>query len=143
MHVALTSDGTTTKAYLDGVVIRNITGLSGNVSSSLSPLKIGARSATEVSLSPHNRFNGPIDEVAIYGRVLANAEIQAIRATSGAGLYKPCDANGGGIIRFDDVLAMISFLRRGKALLDNADSYPDGVVNFQDVVAILPAFRTP
>src|SRR5204863_9797752 len=62
-----------------------IDGLSGTVIATTGPFKIGSRSALQVSAAPASRFNGLIDEVSVYSRVLSGTEIQAIYIADGAG----------------------------------------------------------
>jgi len=77
-HCALTFDGTTVRVYVNGTLTRSIDGLSGTVIATTGPFKIGSRSALQVSAAPASRFNGLIDEVSVYSRVLSGAEIRAI-----------------------------------------------------------------
>jgi uncharacterized protein (TIGR03437 family) len=77
-HVALTFDGNSAKAYLNGVLTRNIAGLSGMVNVTSGPLRIGSRSDFAIGVVPQDRFNGLIDEVALYNRALSASEIQSI-----------------------------------------------------------------
>jgi YD repeat-containing protein len=74
-HVALTFDGSTLNLYVNGVneARQSITGNYGWYGNSTSPdLAIGSRDNTG------NYFNGIIDEVYIYNRVLSVAEIQQL-----------------------------------------------------------------
>jgi len=74
-HVALTFDGSEAVAYLDGQETRRVGGLSGSVSVTTAPLKIGSRSDGVVAVLPRERFNGLIDEVRIYDRALTPEEV--------------------------------------------------------------------
>ena len=68
-HVALTFDGTTVKAYINGVAA-GTKAVSGTMFASTAPIEIGARNNAHF-------FNGNIDEVRIWTRVLTEAEILA------------------------------------------------------------------
>src|SRR5262249_50103824 len=81
----LVFDGTSVRTYVNGVLARTITGLSGNIIQTTGAFKIGSRSANQVSLDPLSRFNGLIDEVGIYNRALSASEILAIVNAAGAG----------------------------------------------------------
>jgi uncharacterized protein (TIGR03437 family) len=75
-HVALTFDGSSVKAYINGTLTRNITGLTGTIPSTSGPLRIGSRAV--LTNQPREGFNGLIDEVAFYNRALSASEIQSI-----------------------------------------------------------------
>jgi uncharacterized protein (TIGR03437 family) len=77
-HVVVTFDGGSAKAYINGVLTRNITGLTGAIPASSGPLKIGSRSSTVLAFAPREGFNGLIDEVAFYNRALSASEVQSI-----------------------------------------------------------------
>ncbi|MFQ5635884.1 MAG: LamG-like jellyroll fold domain-containing protein, partial [Gammaproteobacteria bacterium] len=69
MHLAGTYDGETLRAYRDGVLITANPAPSGPADAEFAPLSVG-KNAT----SP-GYFEGDIDEVRIYNRVLSDAEI--------------------------------------------------------------------
>ena len=80
-HVAVTYDGAQFRMYLNGVLTRT-TALSGTLTVSTLPLRIGGNAIWG------EYFGGQIDEVRVYNRALAIAELQAdmttpITATSG------------------------------------------------------------
>lgn len=77
-HVAVTYDGATARTYINGVPMRVLTGLSGDIIATAGPLKIGSRSEDVLSRLPDDRFNGRIDEVSLYNRALTPEEILAI-----------------------------------------------------------------
>jgi len=77
-HVAITYDGSTAKTFINGVLTRTVSGLSGSVSVSTGPLKIGARSSPILE-----RFNGSIDEVKLYNRALADCEVDRLAGGTG------------------------------------------------------------
>lgn len=78
-HVALTFDGGSAKTYINGVLTRNITGLSGMINATSGPFRIGSRSDSVIRGSnPQDGFNGLIDEVALYNRAFSASEIQSI-----------------------------------------------------------------
>ncbi|TVZ56254.1 putative secreted protein (Por secretion system target) [Lutibacter sp. Hel_I_33_5] len=68
-HVALTFDGTTVKAYINGVA-SGTNSVSGTMFASTAPIEIGARNNAHF-------FNGTIDEVRIWTRTLTITEILA------------------------------------------------------------------
>lgn len=68
-HVVGTYDGTTMSIYVDGN-LENTTSHSGNIPSSSSELLLGKH------LNFNRHFEGSIDEVAIYSRVLSPGEIE-------------------------------------------------------------------
>ena len=71
-HVALTADGTTLKLYVNGV-LENSTSQTITPAPNNQPLLIGAKDSDELSF----RFNGTIDEVAVYSRAKSADEIAA------------------------------------------------------------------
>jgi hypothetical protein len=77
-HFAMTWDGSTLKAYINGNLAITDAG-SGSVVTNSDPLRIGAR-ADLVSF-----YKGQIDEFSIYNRPLSQAEIQAIHTAGTAG----------------------------------------------------------
>ena len=79
-HVAFTSDGSTTKIYIDGqLVAQGVQIFPDNAGVDLS---IGRRSDS------FRFFRGKLDEVEIYNRALSAAEIQAIFNAGSAGKCK-------------------------------------------------------
>jgi RHS repeat-associated protein len=76
-HFAATWDGTTTKIYLNGALVKTQT-MTGAVTTSTGLLKIGG-----TSVFGDNRFvDGLIDEVRIYNRSLSQTEVQTDKNTS-------------------------------------------------------------
>jgi len=88
-HVALTFDGSSVRAYVDGALTRALSGLTGTLTNTAGPLKIGSRGDDRINLWPNDRFDGRIDEVTIYDRALSHAEIQSIFSAGSAGKCKP------------------------------------------------------
>jgi hypothetical protein len=88
-HCALTFDGTSVRIYINGNLTRTVSGLSGSISATTGPLKIGSRSAGEVAVNPAVRFNGLIDEVSIYNRSLSASEVSGIYNAGTAGKCLP------------------------------------------------------
>ena len=84
-HVAMTFDGTTAKAYINGKVTRTITGLRGKMPETNGSLRLGGRSPAVISKAPQDRFNGRIDEFSIYNRALTPAELENIVRTVDTG----------------------------------------------------------
>jgi hypothetical protein len=95
-HVALAFDGSSAKAYVNGVLTRSIDGLSGSVNTLASPLRIGTRSDSPAPASLE-RFNGAIDEVSFYNRALAATEIEAIVTADSTGKCVPSAPVGGSV----------------------------------------------
>ncbi len=77
-HIALTFDSNSARAYINGALTRNVTGLTGSVNVTPGPLKIGSRADSIIGSNPEQQFNGLIDEVALYNRALSASEIQSI-----------------------------------------------------------------
>jgi uncharacterized protein (TIGR03437 family) len=120
-HVALTFDGTTARAYVNGALTRTLTGLSGSGANSTGPLKIGSRSTAVLANNPGASFNGLIDEVEIFSRALAQAELQAIYNAGSAG---KCLA---AICARPNFLNMVNFpAQTGPAAVATADFNNDG-----------------
>lgn len=94
-HVALTFDGSSAVAYVNGLSTTSIEGLSGTIGNLSGPLKIGSRSDTVINLAPQEPFNGLIDEVAFYNRALSADEIAAI---FNAGSEGKCKESVGGSV---------------------------------------------
>jgi fibronectin type 3 domain-containing protein len=74
-HVAGTYDGTTQRLYVNGAQVASLA-LSGSITTSTSPVKIGGNAIWS------EWFTGLIDEVRIYSRALSPAEIQSDMSTS-------------------------------------------------------------
>ena len=75
-HVAVTYDGSTATAYLNGIADGSFTMPCSGDCGDAANLAIGARSGGPA----HGRFTGLIDEVQIFDRVLSPGEIQSIYA---------------------------------------------------------------
>src|SRR5207248_6908965 len=69
-HLAATYDGTTERLYVNGAQVASLA-ISGTISTSSSPLKIGGNAIWG------EWFDGLIDEVRIYNRPLSAIEIQS------------------------------------------------------------------
>jgi hypothetical protein len=69
-HLAMTWDGATTRLFVNGAQVASVAS-PGPLASSTGPLRIGGNSLAS------QWFNGRIDEVRIYGRPQAAAEISA------------------------------------------------------------------
>jgi hypothetical protein len=74
-HVAGTYDGTTIRLYINGVEVANAQ-VSGVIAASTGPLRIGGNSLWG------EFFQGQIDEVRVYNRVLTQAQIQSDMKTA-------------------------------------------------------------
>src|SRR5262249_27127631 len=88
-HWALTFDGSSVRVYINGAVTRTLTGLSGTITPTTGPFRIGSRSANQIYAARNDRFNGLIDEVSVYNRALSDGEIQAIYLAGDAGKCPP------------------------------------------------------
>jgi len=84
-HVAMTYDGASLKAYINGV-LDITTSANGTIVTTTQPVRIGGGAPTGES---QLYFNGLVDEVALYGRALSAAEI---RSLYDAGTYGRCGA---------------------------------------------------
>jgi uncharacterized protein (TIGR03437 family) len=92
-HVALAYDGSTAIAYVNGVETRRIAGLGGSLPVVTSPLKIGSRSDDPVAAQPQTRFNGSIDEAALFGRALSASEVMALFIAGSGGQCRLVNVN--------------------------------------------------
>jgi hypothetical protein len=90
-HLAVTFDGDTANAYTNGVLARAITNLSGSINSSSGHLRIGSRSPAITGPFPKERFNGLIDELAIYDHALDSCDIRDIFEANAKGKYSLLD----------------------------------------------------
>jgi len=88
-HVALAFDGSSARAYINGVPSRAVSELAGSLTTTTGPLKIGSRADDTIAMGPDDRFNGLIDEVALYDRALSPAEIKTIFSAGSAGKCRP------------------------------------------------------
>jgi hypothetical protein len=80
-HIAVTYTtaagvGSTLRFYVDGLLVRTVTGANQNILQGNQPLRIGNSNAQD-----SEGFNGLIDEVRIYNRALSAAEITADMTT--------------------------------------------------------------
>jgi len=76
-HFAAAWDGTTTKIYLNGTLVKTQT-MTGTVVASTGLLKIGGTAIT----GSNQHVDGLIDEVRLYNRALSQTEVQTDRDTS-------------------------------------------------------------
>jgi hypothetical protein len=91
-HVAATSDGSTSRVYIDGQE-SGMSEFTGKPSGNTRPLHIGASFHGDLeyrAASFIRFFRGLIDEVCIYDRALSAAEIKAVHAAGAAGKCKSC-----------------------------------------------------
>ena len=94
-HVAATSDGSTLKLYINGMLVDS-TGSLPPVSTDYNLLM----GASQTSGAKENFFNGAVDEAAVYNQSLAAPEINSI---ANAGAYGKCkDHDGDGIYDYED-----------------------------------------
>jgi len=83
-HVVITLGGGTFKMYINGVLDKNVATSGGISPLSTGALLIGSR-ATATGPQSNSYFNGFIDEVAIFDRVLSDGEILALYNSSNTG----------------------------------------------------------
>lgn len=91
-HVTATSDGTTMRLYVNGVLEGSPTPRTVYGPPSTGPFEIG-HSAARSNTGSSPRL---IDEVEVFSRALSLSEIQAIYNASSAGKCKPADSDGDG-----------------------------------------------
>ncbi len=84
----MTFDCATVKALVNGVVTREIAGLSGIVATTTGPFKIGSRADVRVDLNPLRPFDGLIDEVEVFDRALSDGEVYDIYRAGSNGKCK-------------------------------------------------------
>jgi subtilisin family serine protease/subtilisin-like proprotein convertase family protein len=98
-HLAVTFDGSTARAFINGALTRTLTNLSGGINVSSGSLWIGSRSPVITGPFPSERFNGLIDETALYDHALDSCEIRDIYEANVKGKYSllgrpaPCPVN--------------------------------------------------
>jgi hypothetical protein len=78
VHLFVTYDGATIRAYVNGVQAASIAA-TGDIRSNLDDLAIGARGGD----GSWTRFNTKIDDVRVYSRALSAAEVQALYSNPG------------------------------------------------------------
>lgn len=87
-HIVATSDGTTTKIYVDGTLFHTEANASSlGTSTNVAGVRVGRRAST-----PEEYFYGKIDEVALYTVALSAGEVAA-RYTAGTTAGGPQDAD--------------------------------------------------
>ena len=89
-HLAGTYDGTTLRLFVNGTQVAS-TAVSGSISTSTGPLRIGG------NLMWGEYFQGSIDDVRVYNRALIVAEIQADMNTPVGGVPPPPDTTNPGV----------------------------------------------
>lgn len=77
-HLVVSYENGVASMHLNGALGKRFTGLTGTLRTVAGPLKIGSRSDSVVQSVPGTRFNGRIDEVTLYNRALAEAEVTAL-----------------------------------------------------------------
>jgi hypothetical protein len=91
-HYAYVRSGNTHKMFIDGALIKSekFTGIAGDTSGL--PFTIGAIRDSSKPSGYNEFFGGMIDEVSIYNRALADADIKSIYEMGAAGKIKPISA---------------------------------------------------
>ena len=130
-HIAGTYDNDTNRIYVNGVLAGSIS-VPGTMNTGTQPVAIGAL------LYPWERnwFNGIIDGVKIYSRVLSAEEI---KAQFEAG-FKRGDANYDGKLTVSDVVYLINYLFKGGPFPQPqlaGDANCDDKVTVSDVVYLI------
>jgi hypothetical protein len=72
-------------AFVNGMLSRQFTNLTGTLRTTTGPLKIGSRSDSVTAAFPSSRFNGRIDEASLYSRALTTGEVGALFNAGNAG----------------------------------------------------------
>lgn len=115
-HVAVTYDGSTLKAYVNGSQVGS-QAASGDVTTTSGALRIGG-----TPVFPDEWFDGLIDEVRVYNRALATEEIQTDKNTSVSGLPSvPLPEGLVGAWGFDE--------GSGNGVGDKSDADNDGTIS--------------
>ncbi len=102
-HLALTYDNASLRLYVNGILVAS-KAKSGTITTTASPLRIGGNNVWG------EFFNGLIDEVRIYNRVLAAAEIQTDMNTpvgTPLQLAGPLGGNGPGVYNVKAIQPLI------------------------------------
>ncbi|MEW6157617.1 MAG: LamG-like jellyroll fold domain-containing protein [Verrucomicrobiota bacterium] len=84
-HVALSYESGVAKTYVNGVLARELTGLTGPLAVSDGPIMLGTRLPQHLGNNGEERFNGRIDEFSYYGRALTGAELRSIFQAGSSG----------------------------------------------------------
>lgn len=125
-HIALVRDttGLQMQLYVDGVVDASapltVTGTMKDDDSELDPFTIGAIIQGGAN-HPSQLFQGQVDEVEYFNRVLAASEIQGIFNAGSAGKCKPV-ANNPPVARCQDVTVSAGLGCQANASIDNGSS---------------------
>lgn len=81
-HVALAVGGGKVTAFVNGIATRDVS-YTGTLVQNAGPLRIGSRNPATVAIYPGIPFNGLIDEVAFYSRMLSAGEVLGLAQDSG------------------------------------------------------------
>jgi hypothetical protein len=87
------------------------------------------------------RFDGALDEIALFDRRLSTTEIRLNAAASGLDVLSVCpgDASGDGVVNFDDLnIVLTEFSLQGPGF--DGDFDLSGVVDFVDLNTVLSGF---
>ncbi len=129
-HVAGTYDGTTLRAYINGVEVASQVSAGLAIASSARNTRIGARDTTVMD----EFFNGKIDDVRIYRRGLTAQEIQSLRTGFHIGTSAATFTLGGNL----DVNGDLT-IASGALDADNAQNYSLNVSgSFQNYGVLIP-----
>lgn len=81
-HIAGTWDGALMRAYLNGVIQPDVAAITGPLSGTPTPLRIGRGTSTLAG------FRGRVDELTLYSRALTAAEVMALASAGPSGKCK-------------------------------------------------------
>jgi len=124
-HIAVTHDGSVQKMYENGELVASVSS-PGSMNINSNPVIIGSLSGTD------RYFNGRLDDVRIYNRVLLLPAIQALAGISPL----CCDIYVDGIMNFKDLRVLADeWLSSGI----DADLYVDNNVDFKDYAELANA----
>ncbi len=111
-HIAGSYDGTTLKAYVDGVLVGSRNQV-GTINSSTSPLEIGGSPAFD-----DRYFSGKIDRVRVWNITLTDAQIKANR-------YNKLTRNEAGLIAYYDFDNVVTINDTANEVADGTSSNHD------------------
>jgi hypothetical protein len=131
-HVAVTYNGSNIIAYINGTQANNIAQSTGPILTDDDPLLIG-------NLPGFGYFDGVIDEVRIYDRVLTEGEILQLYNNTG-GESIPGDLDNDGDVDIDDLIIVTRDFGRTSGYDARADTIINGEIDIYDVVFVASRF---
>jgi len=93
-HVAVTYDGSVVRTFINGIMQKEYTGVSGLIDTRDTAVRIGARGSPAPATQANQGalFNGVIDEVMIYNKGLPKGGIEALYLANGEIALEPGQA---------------------------------------------------